>query len=307
MTENKNHHQSPLELEQNTSEIFFDKTGHVESLERALEVPLAVKIRKQIVRGISEYNMIQEGDKIMVAVSGGKDSSILVTLLHDIQRRAKKEFSVEAVMLDQKQPGFDSLAYEKWMKSMGVKLTVLEKDTYSIVQEKVQGKVYCSLCSRLRRGILYNYAQEQGFTKIALGHHRDDMIETLLLNIFYTGKLSTMPPKLRSDDRRNIVIRPMVFVGEEELKNLTKIWNFPIIPCNLCGSQEGLKRQKMKDLVNQLEKEIPMIRASLLTAMGNVRPSQLMDSKIWDFANLETSELEPTDGEPDSDDFLMGL
>jgi tRNA 2-thiocytidine biosynthesis protein TtcA len=248
------------------------------------EIPLAVKIRKQITRALSEYSMIAPNDKIMVGTSGGKDSTILAILMKEIQKRAPMDFTFEAVMLDQKQPGFDAMAFKSFMADQQIKLTVLEEDTFSIVKEKTApGGTYCSLCSRLRRGILYNYAHQNNFTKIALGHHRDDMIETFMLNIFYSGKLGSMPPKLYSNDHRNIVIRPLAFVAEDEIIELSQLWNIPIIPCNLCGSQEGLKRARMKTLLTTLEKEIPDIRRSMANALGNVELSHLLDKNLFDF------------------------
>ena len=241
----------------------------------------AVSIRKQMVKAIADFDMIEEGDKVLVAVSGGKDSSIMLALLEQIRKRAPYKFEIEAAILDQKQPGFEASAFVGWVESLGIKLTVLEEDTYSIVTEKVEeGGTYCSLCSRLRRGILYNYAHDNGFTKLALGHHRDDLIETLLLNMFYSGKIATMPPKLFSKDARNIVIRPLSFVKEQELLNLQVKWGFPVIPCNLCGSQDGLKRVEMKRLIADLRKKIPLIDNSLLSAMGNVLPSHLLDTSL---------------------------
>lgn len=284
----------------------FDYHGNIHSLEAALENPLAIKVRKQIVKALSDYNMIQDGDKILLCVSGGKDSSILLVLLNEIRRRAELNFTIEAALLDQKQPGFDGVAFAKWIGGLDIPFHFLEKDTYSIVKEKVEGKTYCSLCSRLRRGILYDFAAANGFTKMALGHHRDDLIETLLLNIFYTGKISSMPPKLRSDDGRNILIRPMSLVAESDLKQLAQQWNFPIIPCNLCGSQEGLKRQKMKDLLNTLEKENSVLRQSLLSSLGNIKKSQLMDHDLWNFRGLEKVSV-PVDSSGEvQDDFLNG-
>lgn len=265
--------------------------------------PLATKIRKQIVEAAATYNMIEEGDKVMVCCSGGKDSSILVALLTEIQRKAPYNFTLEAVTLDQKQPGFDAGPFRAWVEGLGVKLTILERDTYSIVKEKVTDGVYCSLCSRLRRGILYDYAAENGFTKMALGHHRDDMAETLLLNLFYTGKLSSMPPKLKSDDGRNILIRPLSLVAEKDLAELSKAWDFPIIPCNLCGSQENLKRKKMKRMIRDLEKEIPMIGNSIATALTNVKPSQLADQKLWNFVDLKSNPEEIKDAGEKIDHF----
>jgi tRNA 2-thiocytidine biosynthesis protein TtcA len=249
--------------------------------------PLAVKIRKDITRASGDFNMIEEGDKIQVCVSGGKDSSILLALLTEIQRLAPMHFELEAVILDQKQPGFQVDEFKKFIESLGVKFTILERDTYSIVKEKITDGVYCSLCSRLRRAILYDYAHNQGFTKMALGHHRDDLIETLLLNLFYSGNLASMPPKLKSDDGRNVVIRPLSYVAEKDLIELARVWNFPILPCNLCGSQDGMKRKKMKKLIHQLEEDIPNLGSTFLNALANVKPSQLMDQNIWDFKNLK--------------------
>lgn len=252
-----------------------------------LDHPLAVKIRKNIVEGIATYNMIEEGDRVMVCCSGGKDSSILLVLLNEIRRRAPYNYELEAVMLDQGQPGFQPQAFKDWVESQGIKLTIIQRDTYSIVKSKIQDGVYCSLCSRLRRAILYDHAVEKGFTKIALGHHRDDLNQTLLLNLFYTGKLGAMPPKLKSDDGRNILIRPMSFVAEKDLIALQKEWSFPVIPCNLCGSQEGMKRQMIKKLLSDLETRIPNIHTSMLTAQGNIRISQLSDKNVWDFDALK--------------------
>jgi Predicted ATPase of the PP-loop superfamily implicated in cell cycle control len=251
------------------------------------EHPLAIKIRKQIVQALNDFNMIENGDRMMVCVSGGKDSSILLALLTEIQRRSERKFTLEATILDQKQPGFDATSFKTWIESLGVKLNIIEKDTYSIVKEKVEGKTFCSLCSRLRRAILYDFAHAQGFTKLALGHHRDDMIHTTLLNMFYVGTMASMPPKLRSDDERNVLVRPLCYVSESDLIELADHWKFPVIPCNLCGSQDGLKRQRMKRLVKDLAKEIPNIEASIQTALSNIKPSQLMDQELWNFKGLQ--------------------
>lgn len=248
--------------------------------------PLAVKIRKQVTQALSDYNMIENNDRLMVCVSGGKDSSILTILLDEIRKRAELDFTINAVMLDQKQPGFRADHFTTWMKNEGIDFTIIEKDTYSIVTDKIKDGVYCSLCSKLRRAILYDYAFAQKYSKMVLGHHRDDIIETTLLNLFYTGQLSTMPVKLLSDDERNIVLRPLAYVAEADLIELSQIWNFPIIPCNLCGSQEGMKRKKMKALVKTLEKDIPNLGSSFITALQNVKPSHLLDSKLYDFRNL---------------------
>lgn len=252
-----------------------------------LQHPLAIKIRKQIVQALNDYSMMEANDKWMICVSGGKDSSILLALLTEIQKKSPIRFSFEAVILDQKQPGFLVEAFKNWVEELKVPLTIIQKDTYSIVKEKITDGVYCSLCSRLRRGILYNHAEKFGFTKLALGHHRDDMIETTLLNMFFTGRLASMPPKLRSDDHRNILVRPMAYVAESDLEQLAKDWEIPIIPCNLCGSQDGLRRKRIKKLLIDLEKEIPMIRNSMLAAISNVQESQLLDSKIWNFDSFQ--------------------
>ncbi len=248
--------------------------------------PLAVKIRKQMTQAIAEFNMVSDGDKLMLCVSGGKDSSIMTILFEEIRRRSERKFTFEAVILDQKQPGFDAKDYKAWLASEGIQLTLLERDTYSVVTDKIKDGVYCSLCSKLRRAILYDYAFDHKYSKMALGHHRDDVIETTLLNLFYVGQLSTMPPKLKSDDDRNIIIRPMVFVAEKDLIELAQIWKFPVIPCNLCGSQEGLKRKKMKKLIQELEKDIPHIGASFSNALQNAKPSHLMDHKLYNFKDI---------------------
>ncbi len=250
------------------------------------EHPLAVKIRKQITQALAEYKMIDDGDRVMICVSGGKDSSILTILLDEIRKKAEINFTIEAVMLDQKQPGFSAETFKNWIQSENIKFNLIEKDTYSIVTDKVKDGVYCSLCSKLRRAILYDYAVDRKFSKMALGHHRDDLIETTLLNLFYTGQLSTMPAKLRSDDDRNTVIRPFVYVAEKDLISLAKDWNFPVVPCNLCGSQEGLKRKKMKQLVSQLEIDIPHLGSSFTKALQNVKPSHLLDQKLFNFKDL---------------------
>lgn len=251
------------------------------------ETPVERKVRKQMVEAISRYALIVEGDRVMVCVSGGKDSSVLLALLAESRRRAPFDFEIAAVMLDQKQPGFDAGAYKSWVENeVGLPLTVIERDTYSVVKEKIAGGTYCSLCSRLRRGILYDHASRNGYNKMALGHHRDDAAETLLLNLFYTGKMQAMPPKFLSDDGRNIVIRPLHSIAEDDLRELAETWKIPTIPCNLCGSQEEMKRKEMKRLISQLEKTIPDIRNSMATAIANVRTSHLADDRVWDFREL---------------------
>lgn len=249
---------------------------------------LEEKIRKKTVAALSDYQMIEPDDRIMVAVSGGKDSSIMLLMLREIQKRSKIPFSFEAVILDQKQPGFKVDSFRTWLDGLGFSLTVIEEDTYGIVTDKVSsGKSFCGLCSRLRRGILYNYAHDKGFNKIALGHHRDDLNETVLLNMFFNGRISTMPPKLKSDDGRNIVIRPLAYVPEQWLTDYAKYLDFPVIPCNLCGSQENLQRVKVKALLRNLEEENKDLGSSMLRSLQNIRPSQLLDRSLWDFSLQE--------------------
>jgi tRNA 2-thiocytidine biosynthesis protein TtcA len=255
------------------------------------ENPLAIKIRKQIVQALNDFNMIEDGDKMMICVSGGKDSSVLLALLTEIQRRSERKFTLEAAILDQKQPGFDAAAFKVWVASIGVKLHVIERDTYTVVKEKTPaGGTFCTLCSRMRRAILYDYAHDHGFTKLALGHHRDDVVHTAMLNMLYVGTMAAMPPKLKSDNERNILVRPLCYVSERDIEQLAAAWAFPVIPCNLCGSQDGLKRQRIKKLMRDLETEIPNVYASFQTALSNIKPTQLMDQNLWDFKNLKITE-----------------
>ncbi len=252
-----------------------------------LQSDLASRVRRQMVATISKYKLLENGDHVMVCVSGGKDSTVLLASLAEVQRRAPIQFSIGAVLLDQKQPGFQAETYTQWVKTnIGIEIEIIQQDTYSIVKEKTQGRIYCALCSRLRRGILYEHAVQNRFTKVALGHHREDAAETLMLNMFYSGKLQAMPPKFKSDDGRNIVIRPLLNVAEADVEKLKQQWSIPTIPCNLCGSQDGLKRKRVKALLQELESEIPFVRNSIATAIGNVRPSHLADDRVWDFQKL---------------------
>lgn len=239
-------------------------------------------------KAIADFGMIQQGDRIMVCLSGGKDSFTMLRILQLLQQRAKVDFEIFSFTLDQAQPGWNDTALREWLTNYRIPHEILTRDTYSIVKEKIpEGQTYCSLCSRLRRGIIYRYAEEKGFNKIALGHHRDDLITTLLMSILYNGEIRSMPPKLLSDNKKHIVIRPLAFCQEKDIAQFAEAMKFPIIPCTLCGSQENLIRKKVKNLINQLAQENPKVPSNMLHALSAIKPSQLMDKKFWDFKNLE--------------------
>jgi tRNA 2-thiocytidine biosynthesis protein TtcA len=254
------------------------------------ENKLEKKLCRLVGQAIGDFGMIEDGDKVMVCVSGGKDSYAMLDILMKLRERAPINFEIVTVNLDQKQPNFPAEILPNYLKGLGVQYHIEEQDTYSIVKRVIpEGKTTCGLCSRLRRGILYRVADELGATKIALGHHRDDILETLMLNMFYAGKLKGMPPKLRSDDGKHIVIRPLAYVPEKLLERYATDMNFPIIPCDLCGSQPNLQRQVMKEMLRDWEKKYPGRVENLFRSMHHIVPSHLMDGEAFDFKNLEIS------------------
>ena len=254
---------------------------------------LQKRLRRNVGNAIVDYNMIEEGDKVMVCLSGGKDSYAMLDVLLNLQHSAPVNFELVAVNLDQKQPGFPEHVLPEFLDGMNVPYYILEKDTYSIVKEVVpEGKTTCGLCSRLRRGSLYGFAQDIGANKIALGHHRDDIVETLFLNMFFNGKLKAMPPKLLSDDKKNVVIRPLSYCKEQDLASYASYKEFPIIPCNLCGSQENLQRVQVKKMLAQWEREYPGRTETIFRSIRNVAPSQLGDGKLFDFTSLRAEQVD---------------
>jgi len=255
---------------------------------------LARRLRRQCGQAIADYNMIEDGDRVMVCLSGGKDSYTLLALLRQLQARAPVRFELVAVHLDQKQPDYDAEVLPAYLCSVDMPFEIIAQDTYSVVKRVVpEGKTMCGLCSRLRRGALYNFAERKGFTKIALGHHRDDIVETLFLNLFHQSALRAMPPKLLSDDGKHVVIRPLAYCKEDDIAEYARLQQFPIMPCNLCGSQETLQRKALKQMLAEWEREHPGRVENVFRALTSVTPSQLADRDLFDFASLGRRSNQP--------------
>lgn len=260
---------------------------------------LRKRLRRQVGKAIADFNMIESGDRVMVCISGGKDSHAMLEILLALQGSAPVDFEIIAVTLDQKQPGYPEEILPEYLESLGVPFYILERDTYSVVRSVIpEGKTTCGLCSRLRRGTLYGFAQQIGASKIALGHHRDDIVETLFLNLFFGGTLKAMPAKLRSDDGKNVLIRPLAYCRELDLARYAQEMAFPIIPCNLCGTQENLQRQEIKKMLQGWERQYPGRTETIFRALGNVSPSQLLDHSLFDFRTLQ-AEVDTSLGLPD--------
>jgi tRNA 2-thiocytidine biosynthesis protein TtcA len=263
------------------------------------------RLRRQVGQAITDYNMIRDGDRIMVCLSGGKDSYVMLDLLLQLREKAPVDFSIRAVNMDQKQPGFPEHVLPEYLQSIGVEYDIIEQDTYSVVTRVVpENKTFCGLCSRMRRGALYAYASEHNMTRIALGHHRDDIIETLFLNMFHGGTLKAMPPKLLSDDGEHVVIRPLAYCRESDLQKYADWKQFPIIPCNLCGSQDNLQRQTIKQMLQQWERQFPGRLETIFRAIRHVRPSQLADTEQFDFGSLGVDAK--TGEAPEVAEWLLG-
>lgn len=253
---------------------------------------LLKRLQGSVWAAVQDFKMIEPGDKVMVCLSGGKDSYTMLDMLMKMQRAKTTDFEIIAVNLDQKQPGFPEHILPEYLKSLGVPFKILERDTYSIVKEKIpEGKTMCSLCSRMRRGTLYGAAEEMGITKIALGHHREDIIETMFLNLFFNGKMEAMPAKYKTDDNKHVVIRPLAYCKEADIEAYSKEKEFPIIPCNLCGSQDGLQRVVVKKMLSQWDKEFPGRIESIYNAMKNIHPSHMLDRNIFDFHSLVSEQM----------------
>ncbi len=264
----------------------------------------AKRLRRLVGQAIADYAMIEHGDRVMVCLSGGKDSYAMLEILRALQAKAPVSFELVAVHLDQKQPGYDPTVLPAYLNALGIEYHILEQDTYSVVQRVVpEGKTFCGLCSRLRRGALYAFAEQHGFNKIALGHHRDDIVQTLFLNMFHGSRIAAMPPKLQSDDGRNIVIRPLAYVSEADLIEHAAAAGYPIMPCNLCGSQDNLQRQAISAMLQDWERRHPGRIENVFRAMQNIRPSQMADRELFDFVGLGRSENVES---PTASDWLLG-
>ena len=283
------------------SQLSSDTASLVESLNKKQRLEynkLNKRLRHNVGKAIQDYQMIEDGDKVMVCLSGGKDSYAMLDILMGLKKSAPIHFDIIAVNMDQKQPGFPEHILPAYLETLGIDYHILEKDTYSVVKEKVpEGKTTCALCSRLRRGSLYGYAESIGANKIALGHHRDDIIETLFLNMFYGAKMKSMPPKLLSDDKKNVVIRPLAYCKETDIAEFARLKEFPIIPCNLCGSQENLQRQNIKKMLVDWEKIQPGRSENIFRSIANIAPSQLADNELFDFKSLQQQQQKSHLGE----------
>ncbi len=268
------------------------------------ESQIEKKLLNYISKAIADYQLIESGDRVLVCLSGGKDSYTMVCLLEKL-RKIRQNFELLAFTLDQSQPGWDDSAMREWLNDRQIPFEIIKRNTYGVVKEKIpEGKTYCSLCSRLRRGNIYQYARDHGFNKVALGHHRDDLIRTLLMSILYNGQIKSMPPKLRTDDGSLIVIRPLAYCQERDIIQYAQALQFPIIPCNLCGSQENLSRVRVKKLIDELAKENPKVPSNILHALSSVQPSHLMDRSLWNFNEFILRE-NPTPIECNTSDELL--
>lgn len=293
---------NPIPLKWVTSDL---ETPQKQASSQAAEEKVLLRLEKKLLhytgKAIHDFKLIKPHDKILVCVSGGKDSITLLILLKLLKKRTKVPFEIFSFTLDQAQPGWDDRALRVFLEQENIPYEILREDTYTIVTDKIHGGTYCGLCSRLRRGIIYRYAKEKGFNKIALGHHRDDLTQALLMGLFYNGEIRSMPPKLITDDHSLIVIRPLVYAQEKDIAEFSKLKKFPIIPCSLCGSQPKMARNEVKRLIQTLAQENPKIPSNLLRAIQNVRPSQLMDKKLWSFGDLE-QQIKDNDNDNANDD-----
>ncbi|QPS05945.1 tRNA 2-thiocytidine(32) synthetase TtcA [Delftia acidovorans] len=289
---------NPWLAEEAAAEAPADTTGSNRIKIEREQVKLEKRLCREVGRAITDFNMIEEGDKIMVCMSGGKDSYTMLDVLRKLQKRAPVKFELVAVNLDQKQPGFPDHVLPEYFKSIGVDYHIETQDTYSVVKRVVpEGKTTCGLCSRLRRAILYKVADELGCTKVALGHHRDDIVQTLMLNMFYGGRMKGMPPKLVSDDGKHVVIRPLCYVPEKDTVRWAQYQNFPIIPCNLCGSQDGLQRVAVGELLREWDKKFPGRVESMFRAMGHIVTTHMMDPELHDFKNAKATGIADPNGD----------